>query len=283
MVRIATFAGSVLVGLAFLVLAQENPLPKSKVGKGASTPSRSAAVRQALAERIDVPEEFRKPGQPVPLRSALSYIDEKLANQNQQLQIDVERESFKAANGDPIDILESNVSLPPFFKSMTVQETLEIMLKQAPIPTTYLIRNGHIVILARDAANIHGLLDQGIAIHFREVPLKYAIEDLADRTGLTVMVDPRCGAGLSSSVSLQTQNDVSVRGILSSWADMFDLKLMINDHRVLLMPRAEYLKKLADQGEEVHLLKKALELPGLVDPTADELNGRRRFEKASGM
>src|SRR6185369_12382742 len=102
------------------------------------------------------------------------------------------------------------------------------------------------------------LLDQGIAIQFRDVPLRFAIEDLADRTGLTVMVDPRCGVGLSSSVTLQTQNDVSVRGILSSWADMFDLKLMINDHRVFLMPRAEYLKKLADQGEEVHLLKKVL-------------------------
>jgi hypothetical protein len=278
MVRIATFSGNVLVGLAFLVFAQENPPQKSNGGKNTATASRSAAARKALAERIEVPEEFRKPGQPVPLRLALAYIDEKLANQNKTLPFAVEQATFKDGNnGDPLDILESNVSLPPFFKSMTVQEMLEIMLKQAPIPTTYLLRNGHIVILARDAANIHGLLDQGIAIQFRDVPLKFAIEDLADRTGLTVMVDPRCGAGLSTSVTLQTQNDVSVRGILTSWADMFDLKMMVNDHRVFLMPRAEYLKKLHDQLEESHLLQK------IGPELSDDLSIRRRFEKASGM
>jgi len=277
MVRIATFAGSILVGLAFLVFAQDTPSQKSNGGKNTTTASRSAAARKALAEPIEVPEEFRKPGQPVPLRSALSYIDERLANGNQLLQIDVEHASFKDGSGDPLDILETSVSLPPFFRSMTVQEMLEIMLKKAPIPTTYLIRNGHIVILARDAANIHTLLDHGIAIQFRDVPLKFAIEDLADRTGLTVMVDPRCGAGLSSSVTLQTQNDVSVRGILTAWADMFDLKLMINDHRVFLMPRAEYLKKLHDQLEESHLLQK------IGPELSDDLSPRRRFEKPSGM
>jgi hypothetical protein len=67
------------------------------------------------------------------------------------------------------------------------------------------------------------------------------------------MIDPRCGAELNKSVNVRAQNDISPRGILTSWADMFELKLVVDDHRVLLMPRADYLKKLRDQVEESQL------------------------------
>jgi len=252
MLRIGTFAGSVVIGLAFLVFAQET-LPKGgDDGKKTEATSRSALARKALAERIEVPEEFRKQGQPSPFRFVLSYIDGALADRKQSLQIVVDQASFREANqGDPLEILETVITFSPFLKTATVQEMLEYSLKQVPTGNaTYLVKNGNIEILTHDAANINVLLDQGIAIQFRELPLKLAIDDLADRTGFTVMIDPRCVAVLNNSVSLQSQNDISPRGILSSWADMFDLKLLVDEHRVMLMPRGDYLKKLSNQVDE---------------------------------
>jgi hypothetical protein len=257
MLRIGAFAGSVLVGLAFLVLAQE-PQPKGvKEAKNPDASARAAAVRKALAERLEVPDEFRKPTERVPFRIVLAHIAGVLAERKQSLDIAIDSAAFKeAAEGDAIDILESDISFPPFVPTATVQDLLAAALKQIPTNNaTYLIRNGRVDILTHEGANIRLLLDQGVAVQFRELPLKLAIEELADRTGVTVMIDPRCGAELNKSVSLQAQNDISPRGILSAWADMFELKLLVDEHRVLLMPRAEYLKNLREQVEEAQLLQ----------------------------
>jgi hypothetical protein len=255
MLRIGALAGSVLVGLAFLVFAQE-PQPKgAKEVKNPDTSARAAAVRKALAERIEIDEEFRKPNQKVPFRLVLKYLVDKLALLKQPLDVVIDQASFnKATAGDTFDLLEVDVTFPPFLPTATVQECLEIALRQVPTDNaTFLIRNGRIDILTSDESNINVLLDKGIAIQFREFPLKLAIEELAEHTGLTVMIDPRCGAELNKSVNVRAQNDISPRGILTSWADMFELKLVVDDHRVLLMPRADYLKKLRDQVEESQL------------------------------
>lgn len=282
MVRIATFAGSVLVGLAFFVFAQEGPPQKNIGGKNTGTALRSTAARKALAERIEVPEEFRKPGQPIPLRSFLSHIDEVLADRKQNLPFVIDDTSFKDANmGDPLDLLDSPVSFPPFMKTASVQELLEIALRQVPTRNaTFIVRNGRIEIMTHEAAGIQSLVDKGVTTQFRDVPLKIAIEDLADQMGFTVMIDPRCGAALSTSVSLQSQNDISARGILSSWADMFDLKLLVNDHRVLLMPRTDYIKKLQEQAEEAHLVDRTgAKLPGASLTDDYFVPGRPRFNR----
>src|SRR5437762_1361892 len=115
MLRIGTIAASVIVGLAFLVFAQE-PLPKGgNDGKKTEAMSRSALARKALAERIEVPEEFRKPGQAVPFRQVFAYIGDSLADRKQSLQFVVDLTSFKDANmGDPLDLHEVVVAFPPF-------------------------------------------------------------------------------------------------------------------------------------------------------------------------
>jgi hypothetical protein len=178
MLRIGAFAGSVLVGLAFLVLAQE-PQPKGvKEAKNPDASARAAAVRKALAERLEVPDEFRKPTERVPFRIVLAHIAGVLAERKQSLDIAIDSAAFKeAAEGDAIDILESDISFPPFVPTATVQDLLAAALKQIPTNNaTYLIRNGRVDILTHEGANIRLLLDQGVAVQFRELPLKLAIE-----------------------------------------------------------------------------------------------------------
>jgi hypothetical protein len=258
MLRIGTIAGSFIVGLAFLVFGQETLPKKEDVGTNPGPAPRSEAARKALAERIEIPEEFRKTGQPVSLRSIVAYIDDKLSARGRSLPIVVDHLSIKEANhGEPFSVYEAPIELPPSLRNATVQELIEQALKQVPNScATYLIRNGRVDILAHHAASIPLLLDSSVAIQFRQVPLKFAIEDLADQMGFTVMIDPQCGDALATPISLHTQNDISARGILLAWGDMFDLTLAVNDHRVVLMPRARYLKKLQSQAEEVQLLRK---------------------------
>jgi hypothetical protein len=48
---------------------------------------------------------------------------------------------------------------------------------------------------------------------------------------------------------------MSVRGILESIADTHDLKIIVDAHRVTVMPQTAYLKRLRDQAEEAAALR----------------------------
>jgi hypothetical protein len=258
MLRIGTFAGSVIFGLAFLVLAQES-LPKGAGdGKKPETISRAASVRKALGELIDIPQAIQEPNSAT-VRQVLSLLNTQLATKGVLLEIFIDQTSFSAETPDSQKILEYEVKYPASLRALTVQQAFDILIDQIPtLNATYLVKDGRIVVTTHEAARISYLLDQGIAVQLRDVPLKVAIEELGERAGVTIMVDPRCGAEMNKSVSLQTQNDASLRGILSSWADMNDLKLVVDEHRVMLMPRGDYLKKLRDQLEEAKLLSQIL-------------------------
>ena len=60
-------------------------------------------------------------------------------------------------------------------------------------------------------------------------------------------------ADVNRIVSLRAENDITARGILESWANMFDLKMLEDEDRVMLLPRVEYLKKLRAEAEEAKL------------------------------
>jgi hypothetical protein len=273
MLRIGTTAGCVLIGLAIFGVAQEQQPKKLDPLKTMSATERSALARKALATRIEVPEEFRK--QPVPLRLVLQYIGDKLRELGLPWEPYIDDRAFhEQIGGDPISMSEVDVRLP--FAAATVSEWLEHALSQSPhCAATYIVRNGRVEIVPPERVNINYLLDQGIVVQFNDMPIKTAIEEVANRAGVTVLIDPRCG-DMIQPVSVQSQNDVSPRGLLSAWADMFEWKLLVDEHRVMLMPRVDYLKKMRDQVEEAQLqmhLNKLL--PGDIPATPERLRGTK--------
>ncbi len=251
MFRIVTLAASVIVSLAVFVFAQDTPPKRAGEAKKADEVSRSAMARKALAERIEIPKEFRVR---IPLRAVQKYLITSLAGRNQSLELMIDQSSFKEEAGDSSDMADESVVFPDDLKSLSVQDILLFAINQISNGNaTFVIVNGRVDIMTREAASIRRRLNHGIAIEFRDVPLKAAIEELSERTGVTIMIDPRCAA-MNKSVTLQSQNDTSLRGILSSWADIYDLKMLVDEHRVLIMPRADYMKKLRDQVEEAKML-----------------------------
>src|SRR4051794_12052315 len=127
MLRIGAIAGSSLVGLALLVFAQESPIKGENTAKKPETRSRTELARKALAERIEIPEGFRRPGQPVLFREVLAYIADALGERKQSLDINFDEASFKeGADGDDVNCGEMPITFPPSLRSATVQDMLEL-------------------------------------------------------------------------------------------------------------------------------------------------------------
>ncbi len=266
MFRIGTFAATILLGWAVFVFAQESLLKGVGEAKKTDAVARTTPVRKALGTRIEIPVGFKSP---LRFGRILSAISELLAAKNQPIEIVVDSKSFREEIGDGVEWNAVEVNFPmTFFPTMTAQEALTMAIDQLPSGGTFLIVNGRVEIMTREAASIRRRLNQPIASEFSDVPLKTAIEELAERAGVTIMIDPRCAA-MNKAVTLQGQNDTSLRGILSSWADMYDLKMLVDEHRVLLMPRADYMRRLRDQAAESELMEK-------IGPGPDEPRDRAR-------
>jgi hypothetical protein len=256
--RMKSFAAgaSVLIVMTFVLLGISSTAPAVADEKNDEQPKQrklapmtSASVRSLLSVKIAIPEGLR---QKVPVRLVIKYLAENVAQeQGQDLNFVFNKQAFKETSPDAGDVLDVDVELPAL-ASLSLRRFLDVMLSQVP-DAAYVIKEGMIEVTTVHALKIDTLLDQGVMLNFRETPLGKAIDELSDQTGLTIAVDPRCDDLLKMPVNLRTNSDMSVRGVLDFLADAHELKLVVSDHRVTLMPQAAYLKRLKDRADEVKL------------------------------
>lgn len=234
-----------------IILIFAPPTPAQDAEKETAR-TRSAAVRKSLAEPVEMPEEFK---QPVPLKLVFQYLRDKLSGQGMELPIEIDYAAFKDENPESPELLESNVVYPTFLRRVAVQDAVAIALKQFPASNaTQRVVDGRLLITTVAAGKNNAMLDRGVAFGTGRIALRDAIDELGDRAGLTILIDARCGAEMIKIVNVQTQQGTTARGLLTAWADMYDLKLLADDHRVVLMPRTAYFSKLRDDIEEARLL-----------------------------
>ena len=223
----------------------------------------SASLRRLLSEKVEIPAEFRTA--PVPLKIVLQYLGEHAAQRNESLPFMIDKQAFKDAAPDAVDLLDFQIEFPTFLRSMTYRQALELSMSQLPGDATYLIRDDLIVIVSGTAAKIDRLLDRKVAVEFRNKPLAAAIEELSDRSGVGIAVDPRCDDTNKKAVTFQTEQGMTVRGVLESIADMHDLKIVVTAHRVTVLPQSVYLKRLGDQVQEVKLRREIGNDPSIIE------------------
>lgn len=219
---------------------------------------RSAQTREALDMEIDIPEGYRTHRHRV--SEILKFVSESLAERKKDVAILVDVQSFREHSGDAAPFLESEVMLPALVKKASAREVLDWCGRDGMPQATYLVKNGRVVFVDRAAAEVPLLLDQRVALRLRETPILAAVEELADLTGISIQIDPRCADGGPRVVTLRAENDITARGVLTSWADQFDLKVLEDEDRVIVLPRAEYLKKLRAAAEEAKLEREIFEI-----------------------
>jgi tetratricopeptide (TPR) repeat protein len=118
------------------------------------------SMLKLLEEEIEIPDEFRKPGQPVLMKQVLSYFDERLQNRGSGLPVYIDQPAFKEeASGDPIDLLETTVNFPPYLRKMSIATALRVALSQFPgANATYSVRPGFIEVTTIDRAIMEKVL-----------------------------------------------------------------------------------------------------------------------------
>jgi hypothetical protein len=226
-------------------------------------PATSASLRRLLSEKVTIPDQMR--AAPVPFKIVLQYLSNKAAARGEWMPVVIDKQAFKDAAPDANDLLDVPIELPTFVPSMTYRQALEHSMSQLPGDGVFLVRDDQIVILSGAAAKVERLLDRRINADFRNKPLMAALEELADRSGVGIAVDPRCDDTGKKTVTLLSEQGMTLRGVLESIADMNDLKIVVTPHRVTVLPQAIYMKRLADRAQESKLRR---EIEG--DPTMPE-------------
>jgi hypothetical protein len=218
--------------------------------KKPATPS-NADLRRVLGMTVDMPTPQR-----LQVQDVLNILAEKLGARGERLDIFVDQAAIKSQVPDLKSFFELEVNFATRSGHMTVQQVLEQIASETSVgvDVTYLLRQHRVEIVPVDNARIDYLLDRGATIEFKDTPVSQAIDELSDAAGLTIAVDPRCGSDvLSKPISLRAGQDMSVRGVLECLADMNDLRLIIDEHRVFLTTEAQYLKRLRSRLDEAKL------------------------------
>lgn len=240
-----------LLGGAALWTQQPEGVP---VRPRALLPTTPENLRRALETTIEIPEEFK---QQVPLRLVLKHFGTALTSEGLAFPIWIDQNAFKRETPDAGDYLDTNITFPAFIKEMRVRKALEIALSQIPTSAgvRYLVRENTIEITTREAAKTKSLLMAGIVVDFRNVPLHKALDELSDRTGVSIGFDPQANELLKTPVDLRSNGDMSTRGVLQCLADNYGLRLVVDEDRVFLSSRERYMERLQAELAEAKVRK----------------------------
>ena len=229
-------------------------------------PATTASLRHLLSERVEIPDRFR--AESLPIKTVTEFLVHEALKHNELLPVTVDKLAFKDTAPDAPDVWEIPVEFPKHLRSMTYRQVLRVCTSQTPVAGTFILREGTIVIYPGADYKVESLLKSEIAVEFHDKPLVAAIEEICDRSGLSIAVDPHCDDGNKKTVTLQVDGGMSVRGILESIADVHDLKVLVTPTRVAVLPHAAYMKRLSEQVEAAKLERQlSLEL----GPTKEEL------------
>lgn len=129
-------------------------LPDDPAGRAAA-----ASIQKLLEEEIDIPEEFK---QPVPFRLVLGFFRDRLSARGKDLPVWIDQNAFKEDAAEAPDLLEANITFPPFIRKMPIAIALRVALSQIPTNNaTYLIRRDYIEITTIDRA----IMEKVIRVH----------------------------------------------------------------------------------------------------------------------
>jgi hypothetical protein len=110
---------------------------------------------------------------------------------------------------------------------MRVGDLLQLMVAQFEEESTLLIRKNRVEITTKKAASRDNLLKQTFVAWFDQHPLELVLEDLADITGVSVIVDARAKEKIRTPVTAGFRNDVPLRDALRMVTESAELKLVI--------------------------------------------------------
>jgi hypothetical protein len=196
------------------------PAGKPQPPRPAPTVS-SAQILKQLAEPMDIPDDLSN--NPVTLKEALHY----LRRVSGWPQVAFDRSAFLAENPDAGDLLDTQVRLPAL-KGVPRTQVLRRLLDAVPSANaTYLVRGGHVLITTRQAAAPGRQVIHAAVV---KKPLEEALQDLAEETGVSVLLDARAATQARTAVTAHFRNETTLLNAGRLLADMAGLRVVVADN-----------------------------------------------------
>jgi hypothetical protein len=205
-----------------------HPLPHAEITRLEVQGARE--IRRLLSQPTDKLKGGIDPG--TPLNDALDFI-----RRTHGITIRIDNVAFKQEGQENVE--ESQVQLPPS-RGIRLGTILQSLLSRLePVSATYLVQGNHVTIVpfshGFDPQHLGGR--QLLNVEFYERPLDKALQDLADLSGITVLLDPKVGKKAQTPVVATLQN-VPLRTAVRLLADMADLKAVTVDNVLYVTTRA---------------------------------------------
>ncbi len=239
-----------LVPAAFITFQVQGQDNKKDMGPGKKS---FAEIHQNLQTLMDT-TVFQKP---LTLKEFIGLFYEQLHAQGRGFSIVVRGELFKEENPDEHpeerSVYENTqVDLPPWYKQSTAGQLLEAALAQIKTGNaTYLVRAGRVEILTKTRASKEHLLNQTFFADFKNLPLEDALDELGERTGVSVVIDGRAKDMKKTAITARFRNDVAVQDAVRILAEMADLKL-VHLPTGLFVTTAEQAQKFRKELKDIY-------------------------------
>ncbi len=174
-----------------------------------------AEARKKMAETIDIDN---------PMVGSLKDVLKNLAEKYGFPTMSVDLGAFKEENPEAANIYDTAVSLSAP-KRITRSKILKMVLGHVePRNATFLVLPTYVDITTQEHSAPQR---QPIMATFAGKPLAEALDDLADMTGISILVDARAGDKARTPITARFQQETSLVTAVAVLADMADLKLMV--------------------------------------------------------
>jgi len=260
--RSALLVTAALLGVGVIGSAQNTDKKMPPVGFARPLTSN---LLKTLREPIEM-ESFK--AQNMKLREFIALLYELMQRKGIEIPIMIDYEAFKQEAPDTYkeesDLTDVSVKFPQIPKKLALDTIIRIAISRLPTNNgTFLVRKGIIEITTVTRAAPAALMQTGVNAVFDQEPLGKAVEELAETTGATIIVDPRIGTKSDTKVSANFVNGVPLKTALGLLADMTGLKMVELEGALYLTTteNAEALRKERKAQQEEELWRKKKDLP----------------------
>jgi hypothetical protein len=245
----------------------EKPLPgqgKQTVGAKAG---KKAPISRDLLQWLDESLDTAPFRAEISLDLLLKKFSETLSARGKEVTFFVDASAYKEAYPDAPELLELQVKLPPVPPRLSFGRLLRLALSKVTNDVTFMIRRGCIEITTAERASPGRLLDERVAASFDKRPLAEALEELADLTGASILLDPQVGEKAQAPVSAVFRNTITLETAVRLLAAMAGLSARLEDD-VLFVTAGDTAKGQGKQSKRGSTDGSVLRLSGRPFPLA---------------
>src|SRR5262249_22415927 len=141
--------------------------------------------------------------------ASFSSLEEWARARGKELPIFIDMKAFQEESS--LGVFRGEIPPPKLLglpRHVRASDLLQLMVAQFEEESTLLIRKNRVEITTKKAASRDNLLKQTFVASFDQHPLELVLEDLADITGVSVIVDGRSKDKIRTPVTARFRNDV---------------------------------------------------------------------------